>query len=69
MALPIFYTPSEVAEKLKVNRRSVYHWLNTRQLKALKAGQSWRVTEEDLIAFMRRLNLPTVDEESARKEE
>jgi len=54
MALPIFYTSSEVAGKLKVSRRSVYQWLTSGQLSGLKAGQSWRITEEDLIAFMKR---------------
>ena len=54
MALPIFYTSSEVARRLKVSRRSVYQWLTSGQLDGLKAGQSWRITEEDLIAFMRR---------------
>jgi len=54
MALPTFYKPSEVAERLKVNRRSVYQWLAKEQLKGLKAGQSWRITEEDLIVFMTR---------------
>jgi excisionase family DNA binding protein len=58
MALPTLYTPAEVADKLKVNRRSVYQWLNSRRLKGLKAGQSWRITEEDLIAFMQRFNTP-----------
>jgi excisionase family DNA binding protein len=40
MVLPTFYTPSEVAGKLKVTRRSVYQWLTSRQLSGLKAGQS-----------------------------
>lgn len=54
MALPTFYTSSEVARRLKVSRRSVYQWLTSGQLSGLKAGQSWRITEEDLITFMRR---------------
>ena len=54
MALPTFYTPSEVAGKLKVSRRSVYQWLTSGQLSGLKAGQNWRITEEALIAFMGR---------------
>ena len=53
MALPALYTPSEVAHKLKVNRRSVYQWLNRGSLHGLKAGQSWRITEEDLTNFMK----------------
>ena len=52
MALPTLYTPSEVADKLKVNRRSVYQWLNRGYLHGLKARQSWRITEEDLTNFM-----------------
>jgi len=58
MALPTFYTPSEVAGKLKVTRRSVYQWLISGQLSGLKAGQSWRITEEALIAFMGRCRPP-----------
>lgn len=54
MALPTFYTPSEVAGKLKVSRRSVYQWLMSGRLSGLKAGQGWRITEEALIAFMER---------------
>ena len=54
MALPTLYTPEEVAEKLRVSRRAVYQWLNSRKLNGLKAGQYWRVTEEDLTRFLQR---------------
>ena len=53
VALPTLYSPEEIAERLKVSRRSVYHWLNSGKLTGLKAGQYWRVTEEDLIGFMK----------------
>ena len=53
MALSTLYTPSEVADKLKVSRRSVYQWLNRGHLHGLKAGQSWRITEDDLTNFMK----------------
>jgi excisionase family DNA binding protein len=53
VALPTLYSPEEIAERLKVSRRSVYHWLNSGKLAGLKAGQYWRVTEEDLIGFMK----------------
>jgi excisionase family DNA binding protein len=56
VALPTLYTPEEIADKLKVSRRSVYHWLTSGKLNGLKAGQYWRITEEDLITFMRRHN-------------
>jgi excisionase family DNA binding protein len=54
MSLPNLYTPEEVATRLKVNRRAVYQWLTSGKLQGLRIGQGWRVTEEDLIAFMRR---------------
>jgi excisionase family DNA binding protein len=54
VALPTLYTPEEVAEKLRVSRRAVYQWLNSGKLNGLKAGQYWRVTEEDLNQFLKR---------------
>ena len=65
MALPTYYTPLEIARKLKVNRRSVYQWLAREQLKGLKAGQSWRISEEDVITFMRRFRRPTIPEKDS----
>ena len=53
MALPTLYSPEEIADRLKVSRRSVYQWLNSGKLNGLKAGQYWRITEEDLIGFMK----------------
>jgi len=58
VALPTLYTPEEVAEKLRVSRRSVYQWLNSGRLNGLKAGQYWRVTEEDLTQFLQRHKHP-----------
>jgi excisionase family DNA binding protein len=52
MSLPNLYTPEEVAEKLKVKRRAVYQWLTVGKLAGMKVGQGWRITEEDLLAFM-----------------
>src|ERR1041385_4523749 len=54
VALPTLYTPEEGAEKLRVSRRAVYQWLNSGKLNGLKAGQYWRVTEEDLNQFLKR---------------
>lgn len=53
MALPTLYSPEEIADRLKVSRRSVYQWLNSGRLNGLKAGQYWRITEEDVIGFMK----------------
>jgi excisionase family DNA binding protein len=38
---------------LKVSRRSVYQWLHSGKLNGLKAGQYWRIAEDDLIGFMK----------------
>ena len=64
MALPTLYTACEVAGKLRVSRRSVYQWLSSGHLDGFKAGQSWRITEDDLIMFMKRRSLPAGGQES-----
>ena len=46
-------TPQEVAEKLKVPRKTVYTWLNQGKLKGHKIGDLWRVKESDLEEFIR----------------
>ena len=52
MSLPVLYTPEQVAEKLKVTRRSVYEWLLKGRLRGLRAGDTWRIAERDLMAFL-----------------
>ncbi|MBX6377927.1 MAG: helix-turn-helix domain-containing protein [Clostridia bacterium] len=51
-------TPEEVADQLRVTRRTVYEWLRTGRLRGLRAGQFWRIRPEDVEAF-----LETGDEE------
>jgi excisionase family DNA binding protein len=48
-----YYTPDEVAEKLRVTRRTVYSWLATGRLLGLRAGRGWRVPSENLETFLR----------------
>src|SRR5262249_6258391 len=47
-----FYTAEEVAEKLRVTRRTVYSWLATGRLLGLRAGRGWRVPAESLDTFL-----------------
>ena len=61
MALPALNTPSEVAGKLKVCQRSVYHLIATGQLSGLEAGQCSRIPEEALIFFMGRRSFPALN--------
>ena len=55
------FTPEEIAEKLKTSRSTVYRWLRTGEIKSFKAGKMWRVTKEDLEAFLGR-SIPWEDE-------
>ena len=46
--LPQFLTPEEVADLLRVSRRTVYNWLRAGQLPAIRIGKVWRIRREDL---------------------
>lgn len=48
-----YYTPEEVAESLRVTRRTVYDWLKSGRLPGLRVGRSWRINREALLAFLR----------------
>ena len=45
-------TVSEVAEYLRIPRKTVYTMLRSGRLRAFKAGRHWRVTRVDLDAFI-----------------
>jgi len=47
-----FFTTTEVATRLKVAPRTVGEWIRTGQLRAIKAGRDWRVSPNDLEAFL-----------------
>ncbi len=54
---PEYLTIDEVAERLKVSRRTVYRWIERGELPAYKLGPDrpgveWRIGEEDLIKFL-----------------
>lgn len=58
MTVPVLYTPEQVAEKLQVTRRAVYAWLTSGKLRGLRAGDTWRITEQDLMAFLESRKAP-----------
>lgn len=43
-----FYTPQEIAERLKVDIRTVYRWIREDRMKAAKIGRFWRIPESEL---------------------
>jgi excisionase family DNA binding protein len=52
MMLEQYITPQEVADRLKVPRRTVMDWIYVGKLPAIKAGKKWRVKEADVVAFI-----------------
>jgi excisionase family DNA binding protein len=46
------YTLEEVAEILQLTRRTLYTYIKNGQLKAVKIGKYWRVSEETLQQFI-----------------
>ena len=50
-----YYTISEIASSLQINRRTVINWIRDGQLIAVKlAGRRfWRVREKDLYRFLK----------------
>jgi len=46
------YTPQEVAEMLKVPRKTVYTWLQANKLSGLKVGDLWRIPKTSLEEFL-----------------
>ena len=43
-----YYTPKEIAEKLKLNIGTVYKWIREGRIKAIKLGDVWRISESEL---------------------
>jgi len=46
------YTLQEVEEILSVTRRTIYNWIKSGKLHAVKIGNQWRVKQEDLETFL-----------------
>lgn len=60
------YTLDEVADILKVTKRTLYNHVKAGKLSAVKMGKYWRVSEESLQAFIS-TGTPIL-EENRRKE-
>ena len=45
-------TPSNVASRLQVNERTVTQWLRKGRLRGFKIGKEWRISPDDLQAFL-----------------
>ncbi|MCR4430636.1 MAG: helix-turn-helix domain-containing protein [Tepidanaerobacteraceae bacterium] len=47
-----YYTPQEVAEKLKLNIRTLYKWIREGNIKAVKIGGVWRISESEISRLL-----------------
>lgn len=47
-----YYSIQEVADKLKVAYLTVYRWIQSGKLKAVKAGKQYRIKMSDLDKFI-----------------
>ncbi len=45
-------TPTDVADRLQVNERTVTQWLRKGHLRGFKIGKEWRISPNDLQAFL-----------------
>ena len=48
----ILYTLEEIKEILKVTRRTLYNYIKSGNLKAIKIGKYWRIKQSDLEEFL-----------------
>ena len=45
-------TIPELEKILRTTRRTIYKWIDSGEIRAFKVGRSWRVSMEDLKAFL-----------------
>ena len=45
-------TPTDVADRLQVNERTVTIWLRKGHLRGFKIEKEWRISPDDLQAFL-----------------
>jgi len=51
----IFFTPQEVANKLKISRATVWRYIRNKKLKIIKfTKRTYRITEKDLNDFLKK---------------
>ena len=50
--LPIVLTPAETMDVLGVGKNTMYRLLNSGELRAVRIGRSWRISDSALERFM-----------------
>ena len=49
--VPVVLTTAEVMDILGVGKNTIYRLLNTKKLRGVRIGRSWRITKEALENF------------------
>lgn len=58
------YTVSDIADKLKLSRKTIYNYMRAGRLKGKKIGEFWYFTEKDIQDFF---NTATTERKPALK--
>ena len=51
-----FYTPQEIADKLKVNVMTIYRYVRAKKIKAYKIGNDYRIDQKELDRFLKNIS-------------
>ena len=51
--LPVVLTPTEAMDILGVGKNTIYHLLNTGQLRGIRIGRVWRINYEEIEKFLK----------------
>ncbi len=54
----MYYTCEEIAERFKVKKATVWGWIRSGRLSAVRAGKFYRVSGEDIRAFLEKESKP-----------
>ena len=49
----IFFTPNQVAKRLQLNVLTIYSYIKSSRLKAIKFGRSYRISDDELNVFIK----------------
>lgn len=52
MIQPDFYLVEELAEKLRVNKMTIYRWIKAGKLEVFKTGKEFRIAKTEFDKFM-----------------
>ena len=45
-------TIAEVADRLRVNQKTIRRWIDAKELPAFKLGRQWRISEQNVRQFL-----------------